>query len=708
MSNPAMKSYFIGLLFFTCQLVAIAQNSKADSLRTLLKSDKQDTNKVNHYIALAKLLAYTNPDTSIILGNQALKLAENISWRKGISTSLGQLGVFNYIKGDFSLALDLYTRALKLDEELENKNGIVKHLGNIGVIFLYQGDYPKALDYLLKALKIAEELNNKQLQANNLGNIGGIYIQQGDYPKALDYLLKALKINEDLGNKNSIAAYLGNIGGIYNQQKNFDKALEYYFKALKLKEELGDINEISITLGNIGSTYAERKDYPRALDYYFQALKMKEDFGNKHEIAITLGNIGSVYSFMIASAPLDKKKDVADKAEKYLLDAIKLDKEIGALDYEMQFEKTLSDLYSQTNRHQLSLEHYKNAMVLKDSIFSQENKKQLVQKEMTFDFEKKEAIAMAKHEKELENQKVITGAVVAGLVLVVVFAVFILISLRVTRKQKEIIEAQKTEVESSKFIIEEKNKDITDSINYAKRIQQAKLPDKKEIASALPQSFVLFKPKDIVSGDFYFFSRKDQDIFLAAADCTGHGVPGAFMSLIGSERLEDAVLQNSDTSEILKQLNRGVKASLRQTDSDVSTRDGMDIALCAVNTKNRIIKYAGANRPLWIIRNGQTVMEEIKPTKKAIGGFTEDNQYFDSHEIKLQQGDTFYICTDGYADQFSGQRGKKLMTKKFKEILIGIQDKSMESQEKHLNDFIEDWKSGTEQVDDILVIGVRI
>jgi serine phosphatase RsbU (regulator of sigma subunit) len=264
------------------------------------------------------------------------------------------------------------------------------------------------------------------------------------------------------------------------------------------------------------------------------------------------------------------------------------------------------------------------------------------------------------------------------------------------------------EVEKSMLIIEEKNKNITDSIHYAKRIQEAKLPKKEEIYSALSDCFVLFKPKDIVSGDFYFFCKNNKSTFIAVADCTGHGVPGAFMSMIGFGKLDEAVAHSSDTSEILKHLNIGIKNSLHQSDSIESTRDGMDIAICSVDTKSRIIKYAGANRPLWLIRNNMTEIEEIKGTKKAIGGLTDDNQHFNSHELKLQKGDTFYISTDGYADQFGGQNGKKLMTKKFKEILLEIRNKPMKDQKNHLDNFIENWKAKTEQVDDILVIGVKL
>ncbi|HEX7413865.1 MAG TPA: SpoIIE family protein phosphatase, partial [Bacteroidia bacterium] len=286
-------------------------------------------------------------------------------------------------------------------------------------------------------------------------------------------------------------------------------------------------------------------------------------------------------------------------------------------------------------------------------------------------------------------------------------------------KEKQIkelisVNIQKAEVEKSKLVVEEKHKSITDSINYAKRIQQAKLPKKEEIYAALTDCFVLFKPKDIVSGDFYFFhknplsQKSGAEVFIAAADCTGHGVPGALLSMVCSERLHDAVALSTSPSEILNRLNKGIKISLHQSERFDTTRDGMDIALCAVNTEKGTVKYSGANRPLWVIRKGMTKVEEIKGTKKAIGGYTEDNQHFDTHEINLQAGDSFYIFSDGYADTFGGEAGKKLMTKKFKEILLNIQHKPMPEQEAHLESFIEDWKAGAEQVDDILVIGVRL
>jgi len=266
----------------------------------------------------------------------------------------------------------------------------------------------------------------------------------------------------------------------------------------------------------------------------------------------------------------------------------------------------------------------------------------------------------------------------------------------------------KKKVEHLHHKLEIAHKDINDSINYAKTIQNAMLPDTALLRDSFPESFILFKPKDVLSGDFYWF-KKEEDLFLiAVADCTGHGIPGALMSMIGIEKLNNAVLKTNEPSEVLKQLNKSIEIALCQSTLYEHSHDGMDIAHCSIDIENKTLKFAGANRPLWLIRNGQTEIEEIKGTKKAIGGLTTIlNPNFDSHEIKLQQGDTFYLFSDGYADQFGGERQKKLTTKKLKQLLLTIHHQPMHEQQKHLNSFMEEWKAGTEQVDDILVIGIR-
>jgi PAS domain S-box-containing protein len=256
--------------------------------------------------------------------------------------------------------------------------------------------------------------------------------------------------------------------------------------------------------------------------------------------------------------------------------------------------------------------------------------------------------------------------------------------------------------------LESKNKALTDSINYAKLIQKAKLPGLDRIYSELPQCFILYKPKDIVSGDFYYFHKTGSTTFIAAADCTGHGVPGALMSMMAMEKLDKAFSLGTDISKILGHLNKAMKTALGQKGDGDSMRDGMDIALCSLNQETRSLRYAGAYRPLWIIPKKSTAINEIKATNKSIGGFTADNERFPSHEIQLKKGDSFYLFSDGYADSFSGETNKKMTTKRFKQVLLGIQHLSMSEQEKYLDEYMENWKAGSEQVDDILVIGVRV
>jgi serine phosphatase RsbU (regulator of sigma subunit) len=323
-------------------------------------------------------------------------------------------------------------------------------------------------------------------------------------------------------------------------------------------------------------------------------------------------------------------------------------------------------------------------------------------------------------EQELHQNSIYMNFLLFGLGIVAVFSFFLVRNIIQKKKANQLLAKQSSEIEEKSRIIEQKNIETEQSIVYAKRIQQAILVPPKEINAHIENFFILYKPKDIVSGDFYFFSHqyanpsdKNGDVIIAAVDCTGHGVPGAFMSMVGNEKLKDAVDVSASPGKILHELNKGIKSALRQSGGATSTRDGMDLSLCSIpafinGASGTKIKYAGANRPLWIIKKDGKEVEEVKATKCAIGGHTAVTQEFSEHSIELKKGDTFYLTTDGYADQFGGPNVKKLMTKKFKDILISIQDKPMREQQKHLDDFIVNWRGDAEQVDDILVIGVRV
>lgn len=334
---------------------------------------------------------------------------------------------------------------------------------------------------------------------------------------------------------------------------------------------------------------------------------------------------------------------------------------------------------------------------------------------------------LAKREKEiqeheLERKMFYVYVLILGLILILFFAFFVYRNLQAKKKantllqqQAEEIKLQKNEIEQKSLLLEQKNIETEQSIQYAKRIQHAILPPHSEISKYLKDYFILYKSKDIVSGDFYFFSdkhAKDGIIHIASVDCTGHGVPGAFMSVIGHEKLNDAVSNSKEPSKILSELNKGVRTALRQSSEDSSSRDGMDLSICSLpanmNNDEITISYAGANRPLWIVRKDTNQFEEIKATKLAIGGFTEEQQEFEQHQVTLKKGDTIYLFSDGYADQFGGVKKKKLMTGKFKDIIMNVQTLGLQDQKEYLDNFITGWMDGLEQVDDILVIGIKL
>ncbi len=278
-------------------------------------------------------------------------------------------------------------------------------------------------------------------------------------------------------------------------------------------------------------------------------------------------------------------------------------------------------------------------------------------------------------------------------------------------KLEKIIAERTKEVEHQKQEIEEKNKEITDSINYAKRIQQAILPPIHEIKRVYKELFVFFQPKDIVSGDFYWYHQiSDTEILIACADCTGHGVPGGFMSMICSDKLNDAVQKTNDPAEILFHVNNNVKKALRQAESteEGANKDGMEIALLRIDFAAKKVWYAGANRLLWILKHDAKDIEETKPTKASIASFTKSNFTYEGHEFQLSAGDLVYITSDGYPDQFGGPSGKKFMSKSLKQLILSIRDKSMAEQEKIIRDTINQWMTGYEQVDDLLVIAFKL
>ena len=671
------------LLFVACFSFQ-SKASNLDSLSNYINSTPEDTAKVEALIKLGKKLRNGQVDSATTIFQQALQLSKKIKWKKGEALAYGTLATCKSI----------------------------------------QSDYPGAIEYYYNALAIHEELNNLDGVAVMYAGLGVLYKNTGELDKALEFHNKALEIDLKRGDTARTSLHYGNIGVVYKHLQDFDKALEYYGKALEIDTKNNNIDGQSRHLGNIGVIHKNLKNYEEAITYYFKALEISEQQNDLEGILIKSQNIGNLYILLGKYA----------KAEKYIQRALDLSKQLGSLNGLYSAYSKQTTLYEHMGKDKEALKSLRLAMAYKDSIFNEENKKEILRQEVNFEFEKKQAIEQAEHEKELavaaseqKRQQLFLVFLAVVLLAVIIISFIIYKSLKNSNKQKQLIEQQKFEVEQQKIIVDNKNKEITDSIIYARRIQQAILPPKEVLSKNLENGFILYKPKDVVSGDFYWMESSnintngalEKAVFLAAADCTGHGVPGAMVSVVCNNALNRAVreFKLTNPAEILDKVRLLVIETFEKSEEEVN--DGMDIALCSLtfqipsaelNESETVatLQYAGANNALYIVKtNDKEKLVEIKPNKQPIGK-VDNPEPFTQHTIKLQKGDTIYMFTDGFADQFGGKKGKKLMYKPFKNLLLSIQDKTMNEQKTMLEQYFEDWKGNLEQVDDVCVIGVRI
>lgn len=655
-----------------------------DSLSKTIKTAKHDSIVINAWIAWDDLIWQYDPDLDLDL---------NIK-----------------IKNKCSFNLD---KNLKKSEQEFFKKNFAKALHNLGSIFYSKGDYAKAISYFTQSLKIKEELNDIQGIAATVNNIGNIYLDQTNYEKAKKYYLRSLEISKKLKDKYSMASALSNIGLIYSGQGDFDKALEYQNRSLNLRKEVDDKKGIAVCLSNIGLIYSNLEEYNKALEYYKQGLDIFTELDDKQGIATSQSDFGNTY-FKLG----DYKKAI-----EYGNKSLKIAKDRGVIAQEKYAYSVLYQSYEAIKNYEKAFEMYQHFIEIKDSLASEENQKEILRQEYQYAYEKrvaedsvKAAVAdkirnaelMAEraenlqHTLEAKQQRQRSYFLFGFLALALIFGGFIFNRFRVANKQKLIIEEQKLQVDKAFDDLENKNTEILDSINYAKRIQNAILPSNVLVKEYLKESFIFYKPKDIVAGDFYWLEIKDNKTLFAAADCTGHGVPGAMVSVICNNGLNRSVREHGLTipGEILDKTREIVLQEFDKSEDDVN--DGMDISLCALEGNK--LQFAGANNPLWIIRNGELI--EYKADKQPIGK-SDHPVPFRTHTIELLPNDTIYVFSDGYADQFGGENNRKFKSVAFKTLLLSIQQLSMSEQMKHIDKIFEEWKGNLDQVDDICIIGVR-
>src|ERR1700757_708646 len=475
------KCLLLPFLFISSFL--LAQNPKIDSLLNLLKTDKQDTNNVIHLNKLCNEFSFVGEfNKGLNYGKQALALAQNSAYKKGMATAYNNLGNMYCMLGNYPLDLQNYSASLKIRQQIKDKHGVADSYSNMANIDLYLGNYPTALKSYFAALKIYEETNDKQSVSDTYNNIGCVYEKQNNFSEALKNYLAALKMQQANNNIKGIAIAKSNIGNLYLDKNNYDLALQNLCAALKIYEEIGDKRGISITHSNIGNIYLTQGNYTEALKNFLTALKMHQETGDKKGEAICFESLGQLYN----------RQHKIKEATLYLNKALPLAQEIGDKDVIKNTYSDLAVLDSITGNFKAAFAHYKLFIAYRDSLNNEETKKQSLQTSMQYEFDKKEIATKAAQDKldainaeEKQKQRIIIYAVAGLLLLVAVFAVFMYNRFRITHQQKQIIEEQKVLVDKAYESLHEKNKEVMDSIRYAKRIQTALITSEKYIAASL-------------------------------------------------------------------------------------------------------------------------------------------------------------------------------------------------------------------------------
>jgi serine phosphatase RsbU (regulator of sigma subunit) len=697
-----MKNIFFFLSFLSMSIFSFAQKPKriADSLLVVLKTTTIDTTRINLLNSIAA--EYTNDasDLTIKYATEALTLSEKTKYDAGEMNAYSLLGLAYYYRSDYDKALQYHYKAKGMAIRIGNKLKEASALNNIGLVYDDKAEPDKALGFYFQALTIAETLSgNKKLLAGTFNNIALIYQYQGKYDEALNYHNKGLKIKQEINNKFGIGNSLHNIGLVYKLKGEYDKSIEYYLKALKVRKENNDESGTALTLNNIGDVYQIQKQYEKAFPYFKEAVEIQEKVkNNNYNLAICLFSIGANYA-----SRADYKDGVANMNK-----ALEIARQMGAKTLIKFGYGALAKTYEDQKNYEQAYHYLVLLTEIKDSISNSETAKHVNDLLAKYENEKKEKeIVLLTKDSEIQSLQLNKNKLWMWMLVVAILLVFTLAGLFYNRfqlKQKANVLLEHKNVEMA-----QQKKEITDSINYAKRIQESILPPDSYWKNSLADSFIFYRPKDIVSGDFYWIEQKGNVVCFAAVDCTGHGVPGALMSVVGFNLLTQAVNEMNLTtpSDILKHLDSGVTKTLRQSEEGNGVKDGMDLSLCSLNLKTYELQYAGAYNSLYYVSDG--IFKEIKSDKFPIGVNIDgkvDN--YTNHSVQLKKGDCVFLFSDGYADQFGGNKGKKFKYNQLKELLHKNYLLPAETQKQELAKTFDSWKGLLEQVDDVLVIGVRV
>ncbi|MDX9846524.1 MAG: tetratricopeptide repeat protein [Tenuifilaceae bacterium] len=775
------RFYSLALLFVIITAgVGFAESTptKADSLINLFVKAKSDSVRARILFEMGDELRGVDTDSSLSLYNKAWEFAkksklDTIPYARWKANALREIGLAFRKQGRFDEALALHEEVQVIYQVLNDTLRVAQCLVNKGNIHYNWGNYDVSLQNYFDALRSYEAIGNVIGIADCQNNIGSVYKEMEDFDKALEHHFASAKLFEDLlaspkpasdlvTIKRGLSYCYNNIGVAYWNLNDNRKAIEYYQKSLNLKNDIEDKNGVAQGYNNIAIVFATDEDYTGAIAFFKKALEVYMQTGHMNGLTMVNGNVAYLYILLADNEQnANSSRRYLQTALEYAQKSISIAKEIGATPYLLEATGYLKLIYFKLGNFAQAYEAATQFIDIQKEMFNKDKANALAEASTRYENEKKQLVieSMQKENHLFERQILLQRLIIVSVsVLLLLTIVLSLVLIRYTRQKKEAnsklsqhneeilqqkeeiiaqldeIDAQKSEIEQlyiialeRKNILEKQRDNIDDSIRYAKFIQSAVLPDLKSVYKEVgiddSSYFIMYRPKDVVSGDFYWATHKDDWLISTVADCTGHGVPGSLMSMLGMSLLKEIVLKNNvvNPAEILEELRSNIIDSLRQTDEGRGQRDGMDMSIIAYNVKNNSCLWAGANIPLWIVRRTPQVysidsplsfVEEIKPDFMPVAAHI-NMKPFTSHNIDLMSGDRLFLFSDGYGDQFGGPEGKKFnMYSALKRLISQTSSLPMVEQGKEIESNFDTWitfgGNRYEQIDDVTILGIMV
>jgi serine phosphatase RsbU (regulator of sigma subunit) len=739
------------VLLLTANLLFSQGQKSIDSLIPLLES-KVDSVRIFANNSLAGRVMPVDRKKGLAYAMEGMRLAKEKNYPKGIADANMGLVSYYFYKGDFDSAIhhsyvatdifielkaykrvaalltyrallltkaerfkdavDTYNEAITYCRKLKDSTTVVHCYTGIADLKVKLGNFEEGVSYHIKAQKIFEAMDNAYGQIVCLNNIASVYLYQKQYKKALENFEKVVEYGKKTNNFMAVAIGLDNAGTVLMQMKDTAGSERSLLEAYRLVKEHSEAQNKSSIVSHLASLFQMKGDKVKAENYFLEAETLYKAENSNQGLVTLYANLGGLY--------LDQGK--YPLAIKILLRSEAICRKIGTLPPLKDVYTQLANAYSAGGNFTKAFEYERRSSLLKDSIDGDNSSKVIEEMEAKYQNDKKEKeiqlknSEISKQESEIKQQNLQKIVLGGGITALLIMGIVLYRGNRVKRKANDLLQSQKATIEA-------KNKDITDSIQYAKRLQEAVLPDPTTLSNYFSDSFILFMPRDIVSGDFYWYEQAHDKTIVAVGDCTGHGVPGAFMSILGHNLLNQIVMEYDVTgpAEILRMLDKQISNALNKKGSNNEYNDGMDIAICSVDKKAGKLLVAGANRPVLIKRGDQII--ELKPNKFPIGGIQDDTcKMFFPQQVDILKGDIIYLFSDGFYDQFGGPgagltgagkagsfgQGKKMKYKNLVEHLKNDQTTSLQDQKNKLEKLFVDWKGNVEQLDDVCVLGIRI